>query len=1532
MIKKYSLVLITFLCFVLSGFGQITEGFENGLPPAAGGYVATTSFTLSSGTWTGTTMQVIENNNLANVQSGTKSLQLRTQTGASIYSPIITTGGLGIVKFYSKSSGATGGLQVNYRINGGAWIPANGSPFSITSTMTQYTATVNDASPNIEFQFYRTLSTVYLDDVVTTTFGSTSVVDYCNLQSPAVGNTTVGTVYNIYARVYEAGVTNTAGADPSILGWIGYSTTNNDPSSPGWTWKPATWNTQFGNDDEYVANIGTLPTLASGTYYYASRFQISGGPYRYGGYNASGGGFWNATTNVNGVVSIDTPDFVNLQFPGIGTINLGNAFAVYGQVYEQGVTPGAGQGAGITAQIGYSSSNTDPNTWTNWIGATYNSGCTNTCNSLQNDEYSANLGGAITTAGTYYYATRFRLNGGVWLYGGILSDGSAGSFWDGTTHISGVLTVQAPNIDIERNTNASIANGAAANTGNNTVFATTVIGNSTAPKTYFIHNEGTANLVVTSLTSSNTTEFPVTLVPNTDFPTPSLPLTIAPGKMAEFEIVFSPNSILPSPTRNSTITVRSNDTFKDPYTFGVRGTADCVASALTINPISGPVGTIVTVQGTNFGASTSAKFNGTPVTVLTVLSSTFIEVTVPSGASTGSLEVTNQLGCKSSAFFTIINNLITSCQGTGTLPSALFISEVTDKGSGSHSYIEIYNGTGAIVDMSALNYQVRIHNNGATTATASINLTGTINNNTVTVVAIGGTDATSPEGGYTANFFSGTGGINDDDYIRLYRGTTWVDLWGETTGNAFTVTSKDYVYRRKNSGITVPSTTWNPSDWNAFTPVDYSNIGIYDYSVGIPPTVTVQPAAPLSSCDLTATLSVSATEGFSGGLPLSYQWYVSAPLPAATSWTAISNVGVYSGATTATLNISNTLNLDNFQYYCQVRENTATCFTASNAVRIKLPVSTWNGSVSTNWNTAANWTPVAVPNNTNIVVIPSGMPNSPILSGTPPLPPTGSPAVYAKSLVVLNGATITLQTGQNLVVQECIVNNGTIDLKNTANLVQVNETNQNSGNGNFYMERIVSNVQPLNYIYWSAPIAGFSLSGIPGSSNHKYYWSPTASNANGTQGNWINAGGLMSRGIGYIIRSSSSTANLNVILGGASLGTPHNGTFTAPLSKGSYVYTDPADNINNYWNLIGNPYPSAISADAFISQNAGELMDDNLSPTVIGTIYLWKHQAIPNASIDNPFYQDFVVNYDGSNYVSYNATGANPNGEFSGNIAAGQAFFVLMDETTVNNSVTFTNAMRYGDAVTDAYNNNEFLRMSSQSRDTFSNESIEKHRIWLDLIAPNNTAISTLVGYVQGATNGKDRLYDGYETSSNGLGLYSIVEDFHMGIQGRSLPFNDNDIVPLGANIPNMGTYTIAINQVDGLFEDGQSIFLEDTYTNIIHNMRSAPYTFLSEGGTFNNRFLLRYTNSTLSVQYINDVTDFSIIELPNGQVKFVVGNNLNIMSVEIIDMLGRSLYNLKGNNSSEVYELSNLSQSAYLAKVTLSNGQVITKRAVKRK
>ena len=134
-------------------------------------------------------------------------------------------------------------------------------------------------------------------------------------------------------------------------------------------------------------------------------------------------------------VILDLPDYVNLQFPYTATIAQGGSVTVYGQVYEGGLTDTtSGQAPGIMAWVGISpvGSNTNPNTWTNWIPTTFN------VEDGNNDEYQATIG-ATLLPGTYYYATRFRLNGGAYVYGG-----TNFGFWNGTDKISGVLTVNPP--------------------------------------------------------------------------------------------------------------------------------------------------------------------------------------------------------------------------------------------------------------------------------------------------------------------------------------------------------------------------------------------------------------------------------------------------------------------------------------------------------------------------------------------------------------------------------------------------------------------------------------------------------------------------------------------------------------------------------------------------------------------------------------------------------------------------------------------------------------------------------------------------------------------------------------------------------------------------------------------------------------------------------------------------------------------------------------------------------------------------------
>jgi gliding motility-associated-like protein len=168
----------------------------------------------------------------------------------------------------------------------------------------------------------------------------------------------------------------------------------------------------------------------------------------------------------------------------------------------------------------------------------------------------------------------------------------------------------------------------------------------------------------------------------------------------------------------------------------------------------------------------------------------------------------------------------------GVTYNDLFISEVTDQPSGqpspSLSYVEIFNGTGAPVDLS--NYKIKVYTNGITTPQCENALSGTIANNTTKIIKL---SLDANQGGVVPQILStGCSGVNTNDSIVLTTSTdTDVDVWG-INGTDFTpLNAAGYDYRR-NTSATAPSTTWNDADWtvidwNTTTPQDYSNVGLY---------------------------------------------------------------------------------------------------------------------------------------------------------------------------------------------------------------------------------------------------------------------------------------------------------------------------------------------------------------------------------------------------------------------------------------------------------------------------------------------------------------------------------------------------------------------------------------------------------------------------------------------------------------------------------------------------------------------------------
>ena len=107
--------------------------------------------------------------------------------------------------------------------------------------------------------------------------------------------------------------------------------------------------------------------------------------------------------------------------------------------------------------------------------------------------------------------------------------------------------------------------------------------------------------------------------------------------------------------------------------------------------------------------------------------------------------------------------------------SDLLFSEYVE-GSGNNKALEIFNDTGAPVDLAAGGYNVQIFFNGSATAGLTINLTGTVANGDVFVLA---QSAADPAILALADQTNGSGWFNGDDAVVLRKGTTMLDVIGQ---------------------------------------------------------------------------------------------------------------------------------------------------------------------------------------------------------------------------------------------------------------------------------------------------------------------------------------------------------------------------------------------------------------------------------------------------------------------------------------------------------------------------------------------------------------------------------------------------------------------------------------------------------------------------------------------------------------------------------------------------------------------------------
>ncbi len=627
--------------------------------------------------------------------------------------------------------------------------------------------------------------------------------------------------------------------------------------------------------------------------------------------------------------------------------------------------------------------------------------------------------------------------------------------------------------------------------------------------------------------------------------------------------------------------------------------------------------------------------------------------------------------------------------------------------------------------------------------------------------------------------------------------------------------------------------------------------------------VTMTPASIGGSVSGTATICSGATSGvltLSGHTGSVVRWE-SAVSPF-TSWTPIAN--------TATTYTSGPLT-----EVTKFRAVVSSCEEVySSEATLSFSSTTWNGTSWVGGEPAANKALVIASNYTS---------------------PGSNFDLQGCSLTVQNNAVVTIVPQDSVILSGAltVATGSTMTFEAQAHLIQSGSTNLNSGT--VIVKANSAPIKRLDYTLWSAPVAGQQLQAFsPLTLANRFYNYDSNTNF-------------------YTVVPSPATTSFEAAKGvlirvanthSATQPQSWAGTFTGTPNSGNYSVTLANFGPGKRFTLVGNPYPSPIDAEAFIT-NA------NNASAITGTLYLWRKT-------------------NGSNKPSYctlNLGGFISNGEDHANAVAnlpyqviqtGQGFFVEGTGSGSGN-VVFNNDMRIDD------HTNSFLRTANTAATT----SVERHRVWLNLTNQAGLFSQAMVGYMTNATDGFDVNYDGKYINDGEIALSTVLASEPYAIQSKGLPFSAADVVPMQFTVVTPGTYTIAIDKVDGLFAEGQQVYLRDNMTATVHHLNEGAYSFTTEAGTFANRLEIVYQAGALGVNdpVLNE-NQVVIYKTPSNEISINTGNFV-MDNVMIYDLAGRLLFQQKDINNSQALIKVGFATEVLLVKIKTQDGKSVTKKVL---
>lgn len=476
-----------------------------------------------------------------------------------------------------------------------------------------------------------------------------------------------------------------------------------------------------------------------------------------------------------------------------------------------------------------------------------------------------------------------------------------------------------------------------------------------------------------------------------------------------------------------------------------------------------------------------------------------------------------------------------------------------------------------------------------------------------------------------------------------------------------------------------------------------------------------------------------------------------------------------------------------------------------------------------------------------------------------------SPLATCNNLMMNNGGTLTVESGQALTV------NGTLTSNSTSNVL-VKSGGSLISNSPGVKATVKRDITGTVYHFVSAPVTGPALGSVfPLTTYVQQYDEPNQK--------WVNltAADAMETGKGYSAYLEGTSAVECTFAGELNAG---------DVTISGLTKTGIANDDYNGWNLIGNPFTSAIDASSI-----GGWGLTNVDPFV----YVWNGGNYLCHSVTIPGY---ASNTTGTMATPY--------------VPAQQGFFVHVTDQTppaATGSVTIPFTAR-------VHSNQVYYKGTLALPNSLSLE-----------VAGNGYSDKAMVYFTDEAAADYDVNYDAYKLSglAEAPQLYSILTGRKLTINALQSPQTSSE-VPLGFVAGAETSYTLTFTGMES-FDASIPLRLDDLKTGLSRDLRTDPvYEFTATPGDDEHRFRLRFKSSTGFGEQ-ESIKQVYIYTLEKDV--YISANRLTIGTCEvyIYNAVGQKVYQGRFVPAAEDQKFARINTpGAYIVKVISATGTTTEK------